>query len=434
MSEIARDWDDVSIADLGEIVGGGTPSRTMSSFWGGSIPWITPGEITVLKGKFVRETRERITAEGLAASAAKLLPVGSLLVTTRATLGEVAIAAMPVTTNQGFKSIIPNAETDSLFAYYLVGTLCQELERLASGTTFLEISKSDFIRIRTFRPKLKEQEGIAAILDALDNLIAKTEAVIEKLRQVRAGMVHDLLTYGLDDNGQLRNYSTESMRAISDGTSSFPEDWKTLRLRECLLEDPRNGIYKPPRQIGFGTLLVGQTCITNERSLDLSKARRAETSGAELDTFGLHEGDILVSRVFATIAGVGQPALVPRLREAAVYESNMMQLRVDRSVVDPRLLFEIMRTHRVRRAMASAAQLSNQASISQPSLNGIVIGVPKPEEQKAIIDQITALDNWLNNQEDELTKLRYLRSGLAMDLLSGRVSVPISSFAMETPA
>ena len=199
------DWDDVAVEDFGEIVAGGTPSRAVSSFWNGQIPWITPAEITSLSGKYVRDTKERITPEGLAGSAARLLPVGSLLVTTRATLGEVAIAAVPVATNQGFKSIIPNGETDPLFAYYCIGNLKREMVRLASGTTFLEISKADFSRIRTRRPKLPEQSRIAAVLDAVDEAIVKTEAVIAKLKQVRAGLIHDLLTRGLDEQGCLRD-------------------------------------------------------------------------------------------------------------------------------------------------------------------------------------------------------------------------------------
>ena len=98
------DWDEVAIEDFGDIVGGGTPSRATPSFWNGSIPWVTPSEITALRGKHVRETSEKISQDGLAGSAAKLLPIGSVVITTRATLGETAIAAVPLATNQGFRT------------------------------------------------------------------------------------------------------------------------------------------------------------------------------------------------------------------------------------------------------------------------------------------------------------------------------------------
>lgn len=201
----ATSWEEVRAEDLGEIVSGGTPSRANPSYWGGFIPWVTPSEITELKDKYLYDTRERITEEGLAGSAAKLLPASSVVVTSRATLGEAAIAGVPLTTNQGFKSIIPNVETDPVFAYYLLRSLKPEMVRLASGTTFLEISKSDFAHICVKRPKRDEQSRIAVVLDAMDEAIAKTEVVIAKLKQVRAGLLHDLLTRGLDEHGQLRD-------------------------------------------------------------------------------------------------------------------------------------------------------------------------------------------------------------------------------------
>src|SRR5687768_1518951 len=104
---LPSDWKEVPVDALGEITAGRTPSRAVPKEWDGSIPRVTPGELTQLPYKRLAETRERITQAGLAASAAKLLPRNSLLVTTRATIGEVAIADMPVTTNQGFKSLIP---------------------------------------------------------------------------------------------------------------------------------------------------------------------------------------------------------------------------------------------------------------------------------------------------------------------------------------
>jgi type I restriction enzyme S subunit len=164
MSQRSDDWDDVAVAEFGEIIAGGTPSRANVSFWNGTIPWVTPSEITSLRGKFVSSTRERITEEGLAGSAARLLPAGSVLVTTRATLGETAIADVPLATNQGFKNIVPNEDTDPIYAYYRFRTLKREMLRLASGTTFLEISKADFSRIRTKRPKRNEQVRIANVL------------------------------------------------------------------------------------------------------------------------------------------------------------------------------------------------------------------------------------------------------------------------------
>ncbi|MGI9249646.1 MAG: N-6 DNA methylase [Pseudohongiellaceae bacterium] len=187
-------WDQVTLYHYGEVVSGGTPNRNNPAYWGGDILWVTPSEITSNTGKYLSSTREKITLIGLHASSAKVLPQNSLLVTSRATLCEVALAGNPISTNQGFKNIVPNKQTDSNFAFHQIKTLKREMTRLASGTTFLEISKGDFSRIPVNRPELPEQARIANVLDFIDETISKTEAELLKLRKIRLGLQDDLLS------------------------------------------------------------------------------------------------------------------------------------------------------------------------------------------------------------------------------------------------
>lgn len=193
LGRIPREWEIVSIEQLGKVESGGTPSRQVRSFWNGPVNWVTPSELTQLDGRFLYSTRESITEAGLANSAAKLLPPGSILVTTRATIGAIAIAGTPVSTNQGFKSIVPNENADSDFYYYLLQLLVPEMARLASGSTFVEISRRDFAAIRVPRPPLPEQRRIAVILDAHDARLRAEEAYRDKLQQLKQGLMHDLL-------------------------------------------------------------------------------------------------------------------------------------------------------------------------------------------------------------------------------------------------
>src|SRR5690606_17171407 len=152
--------------------------------------------------------------------------------------------------------------------------------------------------------------------------------------------------------------------------------WEVTSLRACLESNPTNGIYKPASLIGRGALIIGQTAITPDRSIDFSLARRAVVSVAELDAGGLREGDVLVSRVFATVQGVGQPALVPALSEPAVYESNMMRLRPSASVLRPGVLFRWLQSPTLRSLLEGRVNASNQASVNQRSLN--LLPVPQP--------------------------------------------------------
>ena len=283
----------------------------------------------------------------------------------------------------------------------------------ANGSTRYGLSNGAIAGAPLWFPHPEQQWDISRILRAVDAAIATTQAVIAKLKNIRAGLLYDLLTRGLDHNGELRNPDRHPEQFKDSPLGRIPKEWRILTLRECLLDSPQNGIYKPARQIGYGA----------NRKIDLSVTRRAEVDSVEVDRFGLQDEDILVSRVYATLAGVGQPALVPTLSEPAVYESNMMRLRVNRDQVLPRLLFELLRDHRVRKRVIATANLSNQASINQFGLNPIPVSLPPGAEQENIVNQMLVHEQSLIVSESELKKLREFKSGITSDLLTGRVPV-----------
>jgi type I restriction enzyme S subunit len=198
-------WESMRISDLGPIVGGSTPSREVPAYWRGIIPWLTPGEITGNEHPLLYDTMEHISTLALRESGTNLLPPGSLLVTTRATLGERVINAVPMATNQGFKSIVFDTPDQGGYFFHLLPSLRSELIRRASGTTFLEISAADFKAIPVLRPPQVERVCIAGILDLLSQAVFETQALIEKLKQMKLGLMHDLLTRGIASNGELRS-------------------------------------------------------------------------------------------------------------------------------------------------------------------------------------------------------------------------------------
>ena len=146
------EWRECHIGDLGLVVGGGTPTRERADYWGGPIPWLTPREITGNGNKWVFETQDCISESGLVSSGARLIPEGSLLITSRATIGFCALAGRRMTTNQGFKNLIPGKKVNSSYLFHLGRTLGREMTRRASGTTFLEISGGEFRRIAVRLP------------------------------------------------------------------------------------------------------------------------------------------------------------------------------------------------------------------------------------------------------------------------------------------
>jgi len=167
-----KNWRKCTLVDLGEIVGGATPSTKIADYYNGDIAWITPKDLSDFQGRFITRGERNITSNGLNSCSARLIPPHSILFTSRAPIGYVAIAKSELCTNQGFKSIIPNANTDYLFLYYLLLYSRNKIENMGSGTTFKEVSSSVMKQITVFVPtNISEQKTIARILNVLDTKI-----------------------------------------------------------------------------------------------------------------------------------------------------------------------------------------------------------------------------------------------------------------------
>lgn len=188
------EWDRKRLGEVADVKNGATPSTQIARYWNGTIPWCTPTDITSTPGKYLATTERRITTEGLASCAASLLPVGSLLLCSRATVGDVKIAATEICTNQGFKSLVCKNGFSNEFIYYLVLTLKPQLIERASGSTFLEIGKRDIASIPITLPDEAEQNAIASVLSDMDAELGALERLREKTRATKHGMMQQLLT------------------------------------------------------------------------------------------------------------------------------------------------------------------------------------------------------------------------------------------------
>ena len=173
---------------------GGTPKTTDPTYWNGGIKWCTPTDITGCTGKYLRETERTISRLGLHSSGARLLPAGTLLLCSRATIGEVRIASGEICTNQGFKSLVCTEEVSNEFLYNKLLTLKQEMLERAFGSTFLEISKGNLAAIEVNTPLFPEQTAIAAVLSDMDTELSALEARRDKTRNLKRAMMQELLT------------------------------------------------------------------------------------------------------------------------------------------------------------------------------------------------------------------------------------------------
>ena len=178
------EWKTRKLADLGEIVGGATPSTKDEANYGGDIAWITPKDLSLLKGRFIARGERNISEKGLSSCSAKMMPKNSVLFSSRAPIGYVAISSGSVCTNQGFKSIVPNDNTDYMFLYYLLRYKKDAIEAMGSGTTFKEVSASTMRSVEVHVPaEKKEQERISSVLAAIDAKIEANDRINDNLQQ-----------------------------------------------------------------------------------------------------------------------------------------------------------------------------------------------------------------------------------------------------------
>lgn len=183
--EFTEEWNSKSLSDLANVIGGGTPDTAVKSYWDGEIQWFTPSEIG--KSKYVDLSIRTITEEGLNNSSAKLLPSGTILLSTRATIGECSLSLRKCATNQGFQSLV-SKKCNTDFLYYLIQTKKKDLIRKSCGSTFLEISANEVRKIQVSVPTEVEQQRIAELLSLIDERIATQNKIIEDLKLLKSAI------------------------------------------------------------------------------------------------------------------------------------------------------------------------------------------------------------------------------------------------------
>ena len=196
MPGFSGEWETKLLPELADIRSGGTPSTNDLAAWDGDIAWCTPTDISALAGgKYLTDTARRITKHGLNQSSAEVIPVRSIVMTSRATIGECAINVVPMTTNQGFKNFVPYASVDTEFLYYLLVAQKAGFISLCGGSTFLEIGKTQLRGYAVYLPPDRsEQTAVAAILSDMDTELSALESRLVKTRDLKQGMMQELLT------------------------------------------------------------------------------------------------------------------------------------------------------------------------------------------------------------------------------------------------
>lgn len=406
VGKIPVDWEVLRLGDVCDIIGGSTPSTKNKEFWGGEIPFATPTDITNLQGREISDTKQSITPEGLSSCGAHLLPTGSILLTSRATLGACAVNAKPMATNQRFASLVCKEKAHNWFIFYKMISLQREMDRQRSGSTFKEISKRNIRSLTLPLPPLPEQKKIAEILRVVDGTIEKTTQIIEKTKEVKRGLVQRLLTRGI---GHKRFKRTE--------IGEIPEEWHVVMLKDIVRKFYNGGTPDTACSEYWDGNIPWITCADFENQKVNQVRRNITREGLENSTTNIiPKGNLLV----VTRTRVGKLAIAP-FDIAISQDITGIILDSEKSFTDYVYWYLDHRANRLR----SIIQGTSINGLLREDLESFSIPLAPVEEQRRISKILSSIDDEIENELNDKKQLQALKKGLMQVLLTGKLRVAV---------
>lgn len=382
------EWKEVTLGEIGTIVGGATPSTKNTSFYDGNIPWLTPKDLSVNGNKYIFRGERNITEAGFKSCSCKMLPKGSVLFSSRAPIGYVAIAANDMCTNQGFKSVIPNEETDSEFLYYLLKYNKDNIASQGSGTTFAEVSGKTMKDIEVVVPKEKEdQRRIASILSSLDRKIELNNKINADLEEMAQAIFKNwFVDFEPFKNGKF----------VDSELGMIPEGWKVGTLGElCNFKRGKNLLTKNAIDEGVPVVAGG---------LEPSCYHNVANTGAPV----------------ITVSGSGANAGFMRMYHVPVWASDCSFIDISCENFYFVYCFLKVNSKLLKHAQTGAVQ----PHVKPSDIHDFELVIPDKEsiyefqdKAKPFFDKIAAI-------QKENSRLSLLRDTLLPRLMSGELEVP----------
>ena len=303
------EWSEKAVKDIAEIVGGGTPSTKISEYWNGNIPWITPKDLSMQQRKYICKGLRNITIDGLNKSSAKIIPLNSIILSTRAPIGYIAISKRDITTNQGCHSLIPSDGTDTEFLYYLILNNVNYLKSQSNGSTFDELSAKVLSKLEFALPNLKEQKAIAKILSDLDSKIELNEKMNKTLEAIaQAIFKHWFIDFEFPDE-EGKPYKSSGGEMVDSGLGKIPKRW-TVEVTGNIINAVRGVSYRSNQLKASKNALV--TLKSIKRGGGFTKAGFKPYSGDYKNDQVLNSKDIIIAFTDLTQLAevIGRPAMV----------------------------------------------------------------------------------------------------------------------------
>lgn len=387
-------WQKVKLGEVCEIISGSTPRTGVEDLWDGEIAWATPRDLSKLDSVYIEKTAQRITEKGFKSCSTQMLPIGSVLLSSRAPIGHVAINAIPICTNQGFKSLIPNEGLHNKFLYYWLRANREFLDSLGNGATFKEVSKAIVERVEIPLPPLDEQKRIASILDAADALRRVRRQSLARLDELAQSLFLEL---------------------FGDG-KQFP-----LEKFGDLVSSTKIGLVRSSNEVGpeLPTPYIRMNAITRSGELNLTDVYKTKVSDVEAKDYSLESGDFLFNTRNSREL-VGKTTLF-RGSGHYVFNNNILRARF-REDVNSEYIAGAFRTPKIQQELESRKSgTTNVFAIYYKDLSTVPIPLPPLSLQQTFAGQIEELERIKARGRAQLGELDALFASLQERAFDGRL-------------
>ncbi len=403
-------WKVCIIKDIGKVISGGTPSTSESSFWGDEISWITPADLSGYSEKYIVKGRKSITKNGLLKSSARLIPKGSVLFSSRAPIGYVAIAANELATNQGFKSIVPNHDVSSLYLYYYLKSNKRLAEENASGTTFKEISGTKFSELPFVYPPLQQQHQI---VEKIEELFSELDKGIENLKTAQQQLkVYRQAVLKWAFEGRLTNED------VKDG--ELPVGWEWVKLEDVASKITDGEHFRPETQDAGIPFLSAKDIRSNRVSFLEPLFISKDTAEKALKRCNPEKGDILIVSRGAT---VGRMCIVDTDKTFCLLGSVIL-IKVNKSI-DSKFINYILKSPLVNQKMISVSGATAQQAIYLRDIKTITFPFCLIQEQQQIVQEIesrlSVYDKMKETISTSLQQAEALRQSIMKKAFEGKL-------------
>jgi type I restriction enzyme S subunit len=310
-----------------------------------------------------------------------------------------------------------------LFWFFQSPLFQQRLEVLSAQSTRSYIGITLQKTLSILVPPFDEQKRIAELLDTVDAAIAHTSSLIAKLKLMKAGLLHDLLTRGLDENGELRDAIAHPEQFKESALGLISKDWEVCQLSDFYAVPARNGLYKPAKFYGRGVLMIHMPQMFRGLTIDVSDAASVYVNPSELERFSLAAGDLVFARRSLNLEGAGRCSLVPAVSEPTTFESSIIRVRLSTDKLRPIFANYFLNSETGFRLRLPLIRQVAVSGVSSEDIASIPVPCPPPEEQDAIIKIIDTHNTRIRAEEAYRDKLKLQKQGLMHDLLTGKVRV-----------